>query len=142
LSFSCYNKRENQIKGEEILENIEDIRKITKLALLKIGMRCDFSGFNYLSYAIELVIQNPELINSLCTNLYVKIGEHFGVKNISCVERSMRHAISNIEKKKGFGSLNDMFNANLFEKGSRPTAGELIRLMAEYYNTGLYNEAI
>lgn len=124
------------------MENIEDIRKITKLALLKIGMRCDFSGFNYLSYAIELVIQNPELINSLCTNLYVKIGEHFGVKNISCVERSMRHAISNIEKKKGFGSLNDMFNANLFEKGSRPTAGELIRLMAEYYNTGLYNEAI
>ena len=79
------------------MENIEDIRRVTKLSLLKIGMRCDFSGFNYLSYAIELVIQNPELINSLCTNLYVQIGEHFGVKNISCVERSMRHAISNIE---------------------------------------------
>ena len=123
------------------MENIEDIRRVTKLSLLKIGMRCDFSGFNYLSYAIKLVIQNPELINSLCTNLYVQIGEHFGVKNISCVERSMRHAISNIEKQKGFDTLNQMFGANLFVKGSRPTAGELIRLMAEYYNTGLYMEA-
>ena len=104
------------------MENIEDIRRVTKLSLLKIGMRCDFSGFNYLSYAIELVIQNPELINSLCTNLYVQIGEHFGVKNISCVERSMRHAISNIEKQKGFDTLNQMFGANLFVKGSRPTA--------------------
>ncbi len=126
---------------EKKLEEIEDIRRITKLALLKIGMRCDFAGFNYISYAIELVIQNPELINSLCTNLYVQIGEHFGVKNISCVERSMRHAISNIEKNRGFLTLNQMFNAKLFEKGNRPTAGELIRLMAEYYNTGLYKEA-
>lgn len=131
----------SQTKEEKKLDNIEDIRKITKLALLKIGMRCDFSGFNYLSYAIELVIQDPDLINSLCTNLYVQIGKHFGVKNISCVERSMRHAISDIEKKKGFESLNHMFSAPLFVKGSRPTAGELIRLMAEYYNTGLYKEA-
>lgn len=120
------------------MDKIENIRKIIKLALLKIGMRCDFSGFNYLSYAIELVIQNPELINCLCTNLYVKIGEHFGVKNISCVERSMRHAISDVERKKGFEPLNEMFGADLFNKGNRPTAGELIRLMAEYYNTGLY----
>ncbi len=122
------------------MENIEDIRRVTKLALLKIGMRCDFSGFNYLSYAIELVIQNPELINSLCTSLYVKIGEHFGVKSTCCVERSMRHAIANIEKNKGFETLNHMFSANLFEKGNRPTAGELIRLLAEYYNTGLYKD--
>lgn len=120
------------------MDELDEIRRIIKLALLKIGMRCDFSGFNYLSYAVELVIQDPNLINELCTNLYVKIGEHFGVKNTSCVERSIRHAISNIEKKKGFGSLNKMFNAQLYVQGNRPTAGELIRLMAEYYNTGLY----
>lgn len=123
------------------MDKQEEIRKIIKLALLKIGMRCDFSGFNYISYAIELVIQNPELINSLCTNLYVQIGEHFGAKSTCCVERSMRHAISNIEKSRGFESLNNIFSAHLFDEGHRPTAGELIRLMAEYYNTGLYKEA-
>lgn len=119
----------------------ENIRRTVKLALLKIGMRCDFSGFNYLSYAIELVIQDPSLINSLCTNLYVQIMKHFGAKSTSCVERSMRHAISDIERKRGFETLNVMFGAPLFINGGRPTAGELIRLIAEYYNTGLYKQA-
>lgn len=120
--------------------NLDEIRKVTKLGLLKLGMRCDFAGYNYISHAIELVILEPRLINFLCSELYVKVAEHFQIKNVGCVERSMRHVIDNLDKTKGFDTLNEMFHAKLFTKGTRPTAGELIRLMAEYYNMGLYEE--
>jgi len=120
--------------------NLEEVRKEIKLVLLRIGVRCDFSGFNYLTYGVELVIQNPNLINFLCTELYVKIAEHFEVQNIDCIERSMRHAISYVEKTKGFKALNDIFHAELYTNGKRPTTGELIQLLTEYYNAGLYKE--
>lgn len=128
--------KENTLEKEEI----ENARKVIKLGLLKMGLRCDYSGFNYLSYAVELVVQDPSLIDSMCKNLYVQVAEHFGVANTACIERSIRHAINTLGKTKGFGQLNRMFNANLFDSENRPTAGELIRLMAEYYNTGLYND--
>ena len=127
---------------ENTLEKIEieNARKAIKLGLLKMGMRCDFSGFNYLSYAVELVVQDPKLIDNLCSVLYVQVAEHFNVENTGCIERSIRHAIYTLVKTKGFDALNKMFHANLFDNENRPTAGELIRLMAEYYNTELYKE--
>lgn len=130
-------KKLNEIPTNENI-NLEEVRKEIKLVLLRIGIRCDFSGFNYLTYAAELVIQNPNLINYLCTELYVKIAEHFDVKNIDCIERSMRHAISHVDKTKGFKSLNEIFHAELYSDGKHPTTGELIQLLAEYYNSGLY----
>lgn len=120
--------------------NLDEVRKEIKLVLLRLGVRCDFSGFNYLSYGAELVIQDPNLINFLCTELYVKIAEHYDVKNIDCIERSMRHAIAYVEKTKGFKTLNDIFHADLYVNGSRPTTGELIQLLSEYYKAGLYKE--
>ena len=43
-------------------KELENMRKIIKITLIRIGVRCDFVGYSYLCYAIELVILNPELI--------------------------------------------------------------------------------
>lgn len=120
---------------------LENMRNIIKLTLIRIGIRCDLAGFNYLAYAIELVIQNPNLIHRLCKCLYIEIGKKFDVKKDNCVERSIRHAIDNTFINKSFSELNKLFNIQLYSVEDKPTSGELIRLVAEYYNLGLYKNA-
>ncbi|MBE7075466.1 MAG: hypothetical protein E7375_00145 [Clostridiales bacterium] len=122
-------------------KELTDMRGVIKLALIKIGIRCDLIGFSYLCYAIELVINNPALIHNLCKGLYCEVSRKFMLDNESCVERSIRHAIENTYINKSFSGLNKMFKTDLYDLDGKPTAGELIRLVAEYYNLGLYKEA-
>ena len=117
-----------------------DMRRIIKLALIRIGIRCDLIGFNYLCFAIELVILKPSLIHNLCKGLYLAVGQKFKIENENCVERSIRHAIENTYINKSFAELNKMFKTQLYTINDKPTGGELIRLVAEYYNLGLYKE--
>ena len=121
-------------------EGINNIRKIIKLTLIKIGIRCDLVGFSYLCYAIELVIQNPQKIHHLCKGVYSEVGRKFEVEKENCVERSIRHAIENAYLCKNFGELNKMFDIELFTINEKPTAGELINLVAEVYNLELYKK--
>ena len=119
---------------------LNNARRIIKLAFIKIGVRCDLIGFSYLCYAVELVIQKPSLIHNLCKGLYSEISKKFNACNDGCVERSIRHAIENTYLNKSFIELNQMFNIQLYAMEDKPTAGELIRLVAEYYNLGLYKQ--
>lgn len=86
----------------------------------------------------ELVVQNPNLIHNLCKGLYEAVGKEFKVENKACVERSICHAIENTYCNKSFAELNRMFRTNLYTIDYKPTSGELIRLVTEYYNLGLY----
>ena len=112
------------------------MRAIIKYALIRIGFRPNLVGFKYLCCAIELVILEPELMYGLCKGLYVKVGEKFKVKG--SVERNIRHAIDFTFDTKGFMELNKFFNAELYTINDKPTCGELIKLMAEFYNLSLY----
>lgn len=119
-------------------KEVATMRREIKLALMRAGIRCDLVGFSYLCYAVELVIQDPELINCLCKDLYVQISQKFHARNDNCVERSIRHAIDQTASTKTFVGLNNMFGVELYGKNEKPTSGELIRLIAEYYQLGLY----
>ena len=105
---------------------------------MKLKIRCDLVGFNFLSYAIELVIEEPSLIHKLCTDLYVKISKKFNIANEKCIERNIRHAIDRAYEANGLQEINNMFGAKVFADKQKPAAGELIKLLAEYYTLGLY----
>lgn len=119
-------------------EDLTKMRKIIKYTLIRIGFRVDLVGFSYLCYAIELVILKPELIHNLCKGLYVQVGEKFMVNNDLCIERSIRHSIENTYINKSFVEFNRLFKMQIFTINDKPTCGELIRLVAEYYNLSLY----
>lgn len=121
-------------------QELKTMQKIVKLALIRIGIRCDHIGFSYLCYGVELVVKDPELLKNLCKGLYVKIGEKFQVTKSSSVERSIRTAIDNTFINHTYEELNKMFKATLYTIKDKPTASELIRLVAEYYLLGLYKE--
>ncbi|MBR1890453.1 MAG: sporulation initiation factor Spo0A C-terminal domain-containing protein [Clostridia bacterium] len=115
-----------------------EVENVTKLTLIKMGVRSDLIGFQYLTCAVRLVVEEPNLIHNLCGGLYVRVGQVCNITAIGCVERSIRHVIENTYINRGFTSLNKMFNTNIYSVKDKPTAGELINLLAEYYKLGLY----
>lgn len=119
-------------------QKLEEIRQTIKLTLIKIGIRCDLTGFQYICYGVECVIKNPSIIDNLCKDLYIEIAKKHNLKHYSTIERNIRHAIDLTFRKKGFYVLNEMFNTTLYTKHQKPTSGELIRLVSEYYLLGLY----
>ncbi len=121
-------------------EKLENMRKVIKLAFIRIGIRCDFAGFNYLCYAVELAVLSPELSRHLCRGLYVQIAKKFGIEKSGCIEKCIRDAIDYTQNTKSFAELNRMFKAMLYTVDDKPTAGELINLVAQYYLLDLYKE--
>ncbi len=120
--------------------NTKEIQKEVNIAVMKSGVRCDLAGFRYLCCAVELVLKNSELVNSLCKDLYSLVAKEFGIENSRSVERSIRHAIDQTASTKTFSGLNKMFGVALYNKNEKPTAGELIRLLAEYCRLEMYKK--
>lgn len=123
---------------EEI--NFKDMRKVVKTAFIKIGIRGDMLGFEYLCSAVEFVAKNPRLLHNLGKGLYVEIGKKYDVQNPSSVERSIHNAIDNTFVTHSFAELNKMYNTQLYTIDDKPKVGELIQLVKDYYLLGLYKE--
>ena len=121
------------------MKDINEVRKVTLLALLKVGIRCDLRGFNYLEYAICQIIMSPKKVKNFNKGLYIEMAEHFGV-DVRSIERDIRNAIDNTSENKSFRTLNELFGMALYNLDDKPTATELIKLMVEFYTLGLYKK--
>lgn len=121
----------------------EKMVKIIRFALVKIGCKINHLGFQYLCYAVELVILNPKAIHSLLKEVYQKISDEFHVGNRMTVHSSIRNVIEETYETGSFLELNNMFKMELYTLDDKPTCGEIIGLLAEYYSLKLYkNEEI
>ncbi len=121
-------------------EKLLEIKKVVKKAFIRIGIKCDMLGYKYLCQCSEEIIFHPELIENLCNGLYKVIAAKNGVERSNNIERAMRTAIELCYDTTGFLELNRMFNMNLFTINDKPTAGELIKLVSEYYCLDLWKE--
>lgn len=117
-------------------KEFERMTKIIRLTLLRIGIRNDLKGFLYLCKAIEIVILNPYSVHRLCKSVYAEVAKAFNIK-VDSIERDIRHAIEDNYINRDFLEFNRMFNLELFTIHDKPTVGEFIKLVAEYYNLGL-----
>lgn len=120
-------------------KEIDKIKTIIHYTLIKIGFRVDLVGFNYLSSAIEIAISLPNETRNLCKGIYAIVAKKFNTPG-SSVEKSIRHSIDDTFQNKTFVKINEMFNMNIFSPTDKPTAGELIKLIAEYYNLEIYKK--
>lgn len=116
---------------------IMDVRRVAKFALIKLGFKVNLLGFSYLTYAVELVVKEPRLIYNLHKDLYIKISDHFKVGSIA-VDRCIRKSIDDTFECRSLLEINDLFHSKIVEFEEKPTSGQLIGLIAEYYNLGLY----
>ena len=100
----------------------------TFFLLRKIGLRSTYSGYNYLAYAITLARDNEQYLHQVTKNLYIVIGEKYGVSSHS-VEAALRTLIINYWKRNRDSVLSKMLGYRLLEK---PTSSEFISILSDY----------
>ncbi|MBP3431589.1 MAG: hypothetical protein J6K39_01900 [Clostridia bacterium] len=115
----------------------QEIEKIVRLTLIRIGIKCDHTGFTYLEHAIKEVIENPKLLRNL-RSLFTIVARQCGASSAFRVEANIHNSLVVTQKRHGFDFINTIFGFQVVKPGQRPTIGELIKLVAEYYTMGLY----
>lgn len=123
------------------MEDKIDMQRIIKLTLIRIGIKCDLVGFSYLVNAVELAIEDPMLVYNL-KKLFVLLAKRHNIQNPFRVEANIQNAITLTYNTKGFSSINEIYGIEIFKPNYKPTTAEIIKLVAEYYNLGLYKNAI
>mgnify|MGYP005811192289 CR=1 FL=1 len=114
--------------------------KVIRFALVKIGCKINHLGFQYLCYAVELVIMKPSAIHNLLKEVYQKISDEYHVGNRMTVHSSIRNVIELTYETGSFLEINKLFKTEIYTLNDKPTCGEIIGLLAEYYTLKLYKE--
>ena len=123
------------------MESKTDMQRIIKLTLIRLCIKCDLVGFSYLVQSIEIAIEQPMLVYNL-KKLFAIVAQRCNVENPFRVEANIQNAITLTYNTKGFSSINEMYGMEVFKSNYKPTTAEIIKLVAEYYNLGLYKDAL
>ena len=110
-----------------------DLRTKVEITLRRLQVPGTLHGLRYLTVAIEIVTEQPQLINDLTKVLYPMVAEECGSR-ADRVERSMRTAIGRCWERGDHEARNEIAGYHLIE---RPTSGEFIDFVASYIRTGL-----
>lgn len=119
---------------------MEEKERQIKLALIRVGIKCDHAGYSYLTDAISLALENPNLVENP-QMLYKKVSEKYGNVTAFRVESNIRNAINYTYLHRGFNMINVMYGMEVLTKGHKPTIAEFIRLMVQYYTLGLFKQS-
>lgn len=98
--------------------------------LLNLGIPAHLNGYRFLLSAIVLAVKDPTRLRRITSSLYPSIAEPFDTTP-SCVERSIRHAISIAWSRGGSESFSQIMNCRSLSPEDKPTNCELIALLAE-----------
>ena len=122
------------------MEQSDEMEKIIRLALIKIGIKCDLKGYFYLTKAIKLVIDDPLLVFDM-KSVYKKIAQIYKLKDCYRVEANVLNAINYMFESHGIEGINALFKMEILKSDRKPNVAEFIQLICEYYSLGLYNDA-
>lgn len=100
--------------------------------LRKLGIHSAYTGYYYIAYAIELVLQDEDYLFSATKRLYPEIASHYGV-SVCSVEHAMRSMIASFWEQGGSQTLPAFLEQPLFRK---PSTREFIALLADYMRFG------
>lgn len=99
--------------------------------LLKdIGVPAHIKGYRYLKEAILMVVNEPELINSVTKELYPNIATEFKTM-ATRVERAIRHAIEVAWDRGDVETLDFYFGSTINSLRGKPTNSEFIAMLSE-----------
>ncbi len=97
---------------------------------LTVGIPAHIKGYQFLREAVQMVIENPELMGRITKELYPGIAHRFGT-TASKVERAIRHAIEVAWNRGRIEALDEAFGRNVCSLEDKPTNGEFIALVAD-----------
>lgn len=103
--------------------------EITSIFLM-IGIPAHIKGYHFLREAVKIVMDNPDIINSITKKLYPGVAKRFNSTS-SKVERAIRHAIEVAWTRGRIENINHIFGYNIYTKHDKPTNGEFVALVAD-----------
>ncbi|MGM0502637.1 MAG: sporulation transcription factor Spo0A [Bacillota bacterium] len=107
--------------------NVEE--RITEI-MHNIGVPAHIKGYLYLREAIQMVIENIELLGAVTKKLYPAVAEEFDT-TASRVERAIRHAIEVSWKNGNTKVINDIFGHSITSSTGKPTNSQFIAKIAD-----------
>ncbi len=103
--------------------------KITEI-MHQLGVPAHIKGYLYIREAIELVINEVELLGAVTKELYPKVAETFNTTS-SRVERAIRHAIEVAWERGNINALNKYFGNTVSSTSGKPTNSQFIAKIAD-----------
>jgi two-component system response regulator (stage 0 sporulation protein A) len=100
-----------------------------KSVLLELGVPDAVVGHRYLKRAIELAIEDWNVIDNITKVLYPKVAKCFGATP-SSVERGIRHAVELAWERADFDTLIKYFGNTVSSGKGKPTNSEFIARIA------------
>lgn len=113
------------------------IHKFVVVTLIRIGIKTDQEGFDYLIHAVENAIKNPQYLSSY-RRLLEAVTEQTGAKNVGLVEASINNSITYTHETRTFDFINTLYRVKVLDTSMRPSAAQVVRLIAEFYTLDLY----
>lgn len=118
-SNPCYERGVNENLENDVTDIIHEV-----------GVPAHIKGYQYLRDAIIMVIQDPEMLNSITKILYPTIAKR-NQTTPSRVERAIRHAIEVAWSRGNMDIINTLFSYTVSTGKGKPTNSEFIALIAD-----------
>lgn len=109
---------------------IKNIDERLSSIFIRAGIPPHIKGYQFLREAVKLAVMYPDMINAITKKLYPSVAELFDTSS-SKVERAIRHAIEVAWNRGKIENINAIFGIKIYNKGEKPTNGELIALVAD-----------
>ena len=121
-------KTQNQNKKNT--ETKPDIEVMVTEIIHQVGVPAHIKGYSYLRESIMLVVENPDIINSVTKELYPTVAKKFSTTS-SRVERAIRHAIEVAWDRGDLDVLNSYFGYTVNNGRGKPTNSEFIAMIGD-----------
>lgn len=105
-------------------------KKIISRDLKRLGILAHLSGYHYIVYGVELLINDFSRIHSLM-GVYGEIAKEFN-STPARVERAIRNAIEVGWSRGDVAFMDELFGYGVDSNKGRPTTGEFLATVADY----------
>ena len=101
--------------------------------LKECGTPADLSGYFYLKYAIDAMLQDMSLMHNITKRLYPMIAKKFNT-SASRVERAIRHAVEVAWERGNIELHHKLFGYTIAQSKCKPTNSEFIVTVVDWLN--------
>ncbi|MCX4340469.1 MAG: sporulation initiation factor Spo0A C-terminal domain-containing protein [Lachnospiraceae bacterium] len=116
--------QQNMVSKHETTQMISDF-------MLELGIPAHLRGYQFLRSALEMCVEDMELVGSVTKLLYPDLAKHYQTTDTK-VERAIRNAIE-VSWDRGNGDLfEELFGYSNSPEYTRPTNSEYIAVVADH----------
>ncbi|MCB2305472.1 sporulation transcription factor Spo0A [Clostridium estertheticum] len=109
--------------------DVDMIGQITNI-IHEIGIPANLKGYMFVREAINMVVNDIDLLSSVTKELYPLVGEKFNT-TASRVERAIRHAIEVAWNREQVETITNLFGYTINNEKGKPTNSEFIAMVAD-----------